>query len=242
MKQDISLSRDSDLLESNWNARLQTLEGHSDVVGSVAFSPDGQRLASGSGDRTIKIWDVASGSCLQTLEGHSDLVGSVAFSPDGQRLASGSADKTIKIWDPASGSCLQTLEGHSDSVTSVAFSPDGQRHQRALKGKEKALGPDHTSTLDTVHSLGLLYEIQGRLKEAEAMYQRALSGYSAALGSSHAESLLVVKNIASLQLAKGSSAATKTSLWRRRSKIWNNLRDKIRRTPTRTTPSESTEG
>ncbi|KAK3952208.1 hypothetical protein QBC32DRAFT_324617 [Pseudoneurospora amorphoporcata] len=106
---------------------LQTLKGHSDYVRSIAFSPDGQRLASGSDDRTIKIWDAASGSCLQTLEGHSSYVYSVAFSPDGQRLASGSNDKTIKIWDLASGNCLQTLEGHSGSVYSVAFSPDGQR-------------------------------------------------------------------------------------------------------------------
>ncbi|KAK3355237.1 tetratricopeptide repeat domain protein [Neurospora tetraspora] len=77
-------------------------------------------------------------------------------------------------------------------------------YERALEGYEKALGPDHTSTLDIVNSLGLLYSDQGRLKEAETMYQRALSGYSAALGSSHAKSLQVIKNIASLQLAKGS--------------------------------------
>ncbi|WPJ64265.1 hypothetical protein SMAC4_13771 [Sordaria macrospora] len=114
-------------VELDWNACLQTLEGHSNGVNSVAFSPDGQRLASGSYDHTIKIWDPASGSCLQTLEGHSRSVNSVAFSPDGQRLASGSYDHTIKIWDPASGSCLQTLEGHRRWVNSVAFSPDGQR-------------------------------------------------------------------------------------------------------------------
>ncbi|KAK3957075.1 hypothetical protein QBC32DRAFT_1799 [Pseudoneurospora amorphoporcata] len=114
-------------VELDWNACLQTLEGHRNYVLSVAFSPDGQRLASGSYDNTIKIWDPASGSCLQTLEGHRYSVRSVAFSPDGQRLASGSDDNTIKIWDPASGSCLQTLEGHRDSVRSVAFSPDGQR-------------------------------------------------------------------------------------------------------------------
>ncbi|KAM7190941.1 hypothetical protein V8F33_009174 [Rhypophila sp. PSN 637] len=114
-------------VEGDWNACLQTLEGHSDWVWSVAFSPDGQRLASGSEDQTIKIWDPASSQCLQTLEGHSRRVQSVAFSPDGQRLASGSDDRTIKIWDPASGQCLQTLEGHSHWVQSVAFSPDGQR-------------------------------------------------------------------------------------------------------------------
>ncbi|KAK3947157.1 hypothetical protein QBC32DRAFT_97895 [Pseudoneurospora amorphoporcata] len=114
-------------VELDWNACLQTLEGHSRPIESVAFSPNGQRLASGSGDDTIKIWDPASGSCLQTLEGHSDWVYSVVFLPDGQRLASGSADKTIKVWDPASGSCLQTLKGHSGCVGLVVFSPDSQR-------------------------------------------------------------------------------------------------------------------
>ncbi|KAK0730886.1 HET-R [Lasiosphaeris hirsuta] len=117
------------IVEADWNSCLQTLEGHSGSVWSVAFSPDGQRLVSGSYDDTIKIWDPTSGQCLQTLEGHSDSVRSVAFSPDGQRLVSGSYD-TIKIWDPTSGQCLQTLqtlEGHSGSFLLVAFSPDGQR-------------------------------------------------------------------------------------------------------------------
>ncbi|KAK4139205.1 uncharacterized protein C8A04DRAFT_33317, partial [Dichotomopilus funicola] len=114
-------------VEADWNTCLQTLEGHHDSVWSVAFSPDGQRLVSGSGDNIVKIWDAASGSYLQTLQGHHDSVLSVAFSPDGQRLVSGSRDNIVKIWDAASGSCLQTLQGHRSSVLSVAFSPDGQR-------------------------------------------------------------------------------------------------------------------
>jgi WD40 repeat protein len=111
----------------DWSACLQTLEGHSDDVYSVAFSHDSSRLASGSGDRTVKIWDASSGACLQTLEGHSSAVSSVAFSHDSSRLASGSWDDTVKIWDTSSGACLQTLEGHSDDVNSLAFSHDSSR-------------------------------------------------------------------------------------------------------------------
>ena len=103
-----------------------TLKGHSDHVISVAISPDGQLLASGSDDNTIKIWNLPSGRLLRTLTGHSSDVISVAISPDGQLLASGSSDNTIKIWNLGSGRLLRTLTGHSDDVYSVAFSPDGQ--------------------------------------------------------------------------------------------------------------------
>ncbi|KAJ5724568.1 hypothetical protein N7493_006296 [Penicillium malachiteum] len=113
-------------VERLWNAELQTLEGHSDSVWSVAFSPDSQTVASGSDDKTIKLWDTKTGKELQTLEGHSDSVQSVAFSPDGQTVASGSSDMTIKLWDTKTGKELQTLEGHSHWVGSVTFSPDGQ--------------------------------------------------------------------------------------------------------------------
>ncbi|KAH6988601.1 hypothetical protein EDB80DRAFT_172177 [Ilyonectria destructans] len=113
-------------VESDWNACLQTLEGHGGPVWSVALSADGQRLASGSFDNTVKVWDVATGACVQTLEGHNGPVQSVAFSADGQHLASGSNDNTIKVWDAAIGACVQTLEGHDGPAQSVAFSTDGQ--------------------------------------------------------------------------------------------------------------------
>ena len=99
---------------------------HDKAVSSVAYSPDGKTLASGSSDNTIKLWDVKTGKEQATLEGHTDAVFSVAYSPDGKTLASGSVDKTIKLWDVATGKEQATLKGHTEAVISVAYSPDGK--------------------------------------------------------------------------------------------------------------------
>ncbi len=105
---------------------VQILTGHSSRVSSVAYSPNGQTLASGSDDNTIKLWNVRTGNLLQTLASHSSWVYSVAYSPNGQTLASGSKDGTIKLWNVKTGKLLQTLTGHSDWVSSVVYNPDGQ--------------------------------------------------------------------------------------------------------------------
>ncbi|KAJ6023799.1 NACHT and WD40 domain protein [Penicillium herquei] len=113
-------------MEESWGANRQTLEGHSGLVQAVAFSPDGQTIASGSNDNTIKLWNAKTGEQRHTLEGHLDWVRAVAFSPDGQTIASGSNDNTIKLWNTETGKQRHTLEGHSGLVRAVAFSSDGQ--------------------------------------------------------------------------------------------------------------------
>ncbi|MCC5656489.1 hypothetical protein LC608_05745 [Nostoc sp. XA010] len=106
--------------------QIHTLQGHSNSVNSLAFSPDGKILASGSYDNTIKLWDIGTGREIYTLQGHSNSVNSIAFSPDGKILASGSDDKTIKLWDVTTRGQILTIQAHRDSVRSVAFSPDGK--------------------------------------------------------------------------------------------------------------------
>jgi len=109
------------------------LAGHSGGIRTVAFSHDGQTLASGSIDKTVVLWDAHRHTRLATLAGHADTVLQVAFSPDDRTLASGSVDKTIILWDVATRTRLTTLRDHSDWVTSVAFHPDGRTLAAGLR-------------------------------------------------------------------------------------------------------------
>nr|WP_290227219.1 serine/threonine-protein kinase [Trichocoleus desertorum] len=115
----------SALTSPTWRC-VRTLTGHSRWVRSLAISPDSRMLVSGSGDRTVKIWDLTTGQLLHTLLGHEHWVRSVAISPDGQLVASASNDKTVKIWQLSTGTLLKTLSGHTDWVRAVTFSPDSQ--------------------------------------------------------------------------------------------------------------------
>ncbi|WP_026734408.1 serine/threonine-protein kinase [Fischerella sp. PCC 9605] len=103
-----------------------TLTGHFGDVNSLAFQPSGNILASGSDDKTIKLWNWKSRRKIRTLHGHKGIVYSIAISPDAQTLVSGGNDNNIKIWNLNTGKEIRTLKGHSNWVNSVAISPDGQ--------------------------------------------------------------------------------------------------------------------
>ncbi|RYC80662.1 Vegetative incompatibility protein HET-E-1 [Fusarium oxysporum f. sp. narcissi] len=148
-------------VDSNWNAVLQTLESHTDLVSSVVFSNNGKLIASGSCDNTVKIWNVEMGKEERTLVGHTDSVRSVVFSKDSKLIASGSDDKTVKIWNVATGEEERTLEGHTDPVNSVVFSKDGKliasgswdktiKIWNAMTGEEEQTLRDHRGSVSSV--------------------------------------------------------------------------------------------
>ncbi|KAF5366324.1 hypothetical protein D9757_012929 [Collybiopsis confluens] len=115
-------------MEIHWERTLHLIHVGSEVQ-SVAVSPNGDQVVSGSNDNTVRIWNVQTGQQIgDPLHGHTDWVTSVAFSPDGQQVVSGSFDETVRIWDVQTGQQIgDPLHGHTSQVTSVAFSPDGQQ-------------------------------------------------------------------------------------------------------------------
>jgi WD40 repeat protein len=124
--------------------KVHTLTGHSDWFGginSLAFSPDGKILASGSQDKTVKLWKLETGEEIYTLAGHSDDVCSVAFSPNGKILASSSKDKTIKLWSLKNRQSIYTFTGLDGAVYSVAFSPDSEILAAGCEDKNITLFP-----------------------------------------------------------------------------------------------------
>ena len=104
-------------------ALQRTLANHASSVTTVALTPDGKQVISGSDDQTIKIWHLETGEELKTLKGHTDWVRTVAVTPDGTRIISGSDDQTIKIWNLETGEELKTLKGHADWVRTATVTP-----------------------------------------------------------------------------------------------------------------------
>ncbi|WP_293106902.1 hypothetical protein [Moorena sp. SIOASIH] len=145
------------------------LKGHRDWVSSVSFSPDGELIASGSRDKTIKLWR-KDGTLLKSFRGHRAGIQSVSFSQDGQMLASGSEDKTVKLWRK-DGSLVMTLDGpdgHTKTVHCVRFSPDRQMIASASEDKTVKLWSKdgvllHTLTGHSDSVLGVSISANGQL-------------------------------------------------------------------------------
>lgn len=114
------------LLNRPYNTLLDTLSGHTRAVLTVAFSPDGNTLATGGDDNTIKLWDIDTGELISTLLGHSWSVVALTFTTDGETLISASWDKTVKLWRVSTAEEITTLSGHVDSVSAVAVSQVAQ--------------------------------------------------------------------------------------------------------------------
>ncbi|KAI3571439.1 hypothetical protein IWW34DRAFT_291909 [Fusarium oxysporum f. sp. albedinis] len=212
-------------VDSDWNAVLQTLEGHTDFINSAVFSNDGKLIASGSRDNTVKIWNVATGAEERTLEGHANSVNSVVFSNDGKLIASGSSDNTVKIWKAATGEEERTLEGHANSVNSAVFSNDGKliasgSSDNTVKIWKVATGEEEQTLEGHTHSVSsVVFSKDGKLiasgswdntvkiwKVATGEEQRTLEGHTNSVNS------VVFSNDGKL-IASGSSDNTV--------KIWN---------------------
>ncbi|MBK9248262.1 MAG: VWA domain-containing protein [Ignavibacteria bacterium] len=138
--------------ETETNAVL-TLAKHSAMVSGVAYSPDGNRIATVSIDGTTMLWAANTGVLLRTLGGHLSSVNGVAYSPDGSSVATASFDETAKIWDANTGALLRTLTGHLGGVLGVAYSPDGSSIATA--------GMDETAKIWDMNTGALLRTIRG---------------------------------------------------------------------------------
>jgi WD40 repeat protein len=194
--------RASDLLDAcppaergwEWNyvdhqrhAFLLEFKGHTRTVTSVAYSPDGRRIASASSDGTVKVWEAATGQEALTFRGHTGGVTGVAYSPDGRRLASAGIDNTVKVWDAATGQEALTLRGHRSGVTGVAYSPDGRRLATAsidetVKVWEAATGQEVLTLRGHWGAVnGVAYSPDGR-RLASASNDRTVKVWEAATG------------------------------------------------------------
>lgn len=140
---------------------LHIYKGHNNEVRDVAWSRDGTRIASGSDDKTVQVWDATTGKLIHTYSNHTSFVRAVTWSPDSKRIASGGNDKTVQVWDVLTGNIFFTYRGHSHWIRAIAWSPDGRyiasggddntvQVWDALTGKLLTTFRDHTDSVLTV--------------------------------------------------------------------------------------------
>ena len=107
---------------------IRSLEGHTASINRLAWSPDAKKIASAASDRSVRVWNIATGKCMHTLNsGGSELAYSVAWSPDGLSLATGTEESSLTSWDARSGEQVRSLDGHSGGYVTEAWSPNGER-------------------------------------------------------------------------------------------------------------------
>lgn len=123
------------LFDPTAEQEVNRLRGHTGAVNCVAISTDGRLAASASSDRTVRTWNLDTGTPRHRLEGHSNVVNSVVISRDGQRVLSGSSDRTVRLWDANTGQGISKFEGHSDAVLAVAILPHGTQALSASADK-----------------------------------------------------------------------------------------------------------
>ncbi|GAA6616505.1 WD40 repeat domain-containing protein [Scytonema sp. NUACC26] len=140
------------------------MQGHTHAVWSAVFHPNGQTLATGSGDKTVKFWDISTGKCWRTLQGNQfEAVVSVTFSPNGETLAAAGEASVISLWDVTTGNCIQTFGEYTRRIWSVTFSPQG--NILASVGRDQTIRLWQVSTgkcLKTLQGCGILRQENAR--------------------------------------------------------------------------------
>jgi len=167
--------------------KVTVLHGHEGSVESVAHSPDGRRIASGSTDGTVRTWNSRNGKALSVLSGHEDTVNSVSYSPDGQRIVSGSSDMTVRVWNAENGAQVFVLSGHNRAVNRVSYSKDGRvivssHDDKGLRAWDAKTGAELTvrgRTLAVLHARGavknVLYSSDGQRVISRTKHYRPIA-------------------------------------------------------------------